>query len=455
MREIELIPDARNLMESTRSIGYSLSAAVADIVDNSIAAQAEKVDIWTPTTSQQCLMILDDGFGMNLEELQTAMRYGSRYVGDLRSKDDLGRFGLGLKMASLSQCRRLTVLSKKRGYSIVGARWDLEHVANSSIPWSLQILDDEDLQKVPWHERLSKQISGTLVIWEDLDVLFLGINREGINASLIEKIKDLQVHLSLVFHRYIAGETGKNFTLNFNGRDLDALDPFLIGRSQKPFAPDSYRLAGQKVVIEPFILPHPKLLTYEEREQAGDLQRDQGFYVYRNKRLVIWGTWFRLSRKFSLSKLARVRVDIPASVEIDKLWSLDVRKSNAMIPEELKLALKKTVEKLGLRSSQVWERRARVEMTRDAFWKQNRFAEGSVSYSINEENSIVRQFIERMPEIRNLLRIVSARLPLDSIYTDVSKDKVIESSEQDLEGLIREMKAAGLDTSVLEKSNFK
>lgn len=450
MREIELIPDARNLMESTRSIGYSLSAAVADIIDNSIAAQAERVYVWTTTPSKQHLMILDDGFGMDAEELQAAMRYGSKYVGDLRSKGDLGRFGLGLKMASLSQCRRLTVLSKKSGCTVVGARWDLEHVANSSTPWSLQLLDDEDLQDVVWSDKLCQQTSGTLVVWEELDVLFLGINEHGFDSALIEKLKELQTHLSLVFHRYISGETGKDFTINFNDRDLEALDPFLTGRSQKPFAPDTFKLAGYKIRIEPFILPHPKLLTYEERELAGDLQRDQGFYVYRNKRLVIWGTWFRLSRKMSLSKLARVRVDIPASAEVDKLWSLDVKKSNASIPEELKSALKKTVEKLGERSSQVWERRARVELTRDSFWKRNKSAEGNVTYTINEENSLVKQFIDSAPGIRSLLRLISARLPLDSIYTDVAKDNIIETNEESLAEIIKQLKLVGLDTSVLE-----
>ena len=213
MREVELIPDARNLMESTRSIGYSLAAAVADIIDNSIAAQAERIYVWTPTPSQQYLTILDDGVGMDAEELQAAMRYGSKYVGDLRSKDDLGRFGLGLKMASLSQCRRLTVLSKKRGGFVVGARWDLEHVANSSTPWSLQLLDEEDLQNIWWFDRLSEQLSGTLVIWENLDVLFLGINEQGFGSALIDKIKELQTHLALVFHRYISGESGKDLSL--------------------------------------------------------------------------------------------------------------------------------------------------------------------------------------------------------------------------------------------------
>ena len=113
MREVELVPDARNLMESTRSIGYSLPAAVADIIDNSIAAMARTVEVWTPEGEDSFLAILDDGFGMTELELKGAMRYGCQHVDDRRRQGDLGRFGLGLKMASLSQCRSLTVLSKK------------------------------------------------------------------------------------------------------------------------------------------------------------------------------------------------------------------------------------------------------------------------------------------------------------------------------------------------------
>ena len=153
MQEISLIPDAKNLMESTRSIGYSLPAAVADLIDNSIAAKARNIFVETPTLSDPNFTILDDGWGMTSKELTNAMKYGSRPVDDVRAESDLGRFGLGLKMASLSQCRSLTVVSKCKG-QIVGARWDLDHVATASLDWSLQILDPQDLESVPGFDQL-------------------------------------------------------------------------------------------------------------------------------------------------------------------------------------------------------------------------------------------------------------------------------------------------------------
>lgn len=442
MKEIELIPNARNLMESTRSIGYSLPAAVADLIDNSIAADAETVEIWTPTDSERYLLILDDGYGMSEKKLLSAMRYGSSFVGDERSESDLGRFGLGLKMASLSQCRRLTVISKTKRGKLVGARWDLDHIAKSKCPWALQILEDGDFDSLPWIDRLASQRSGTLVIWEELDLLLLGINKKGFSDALQQKMQELKKHLELVFHRYLAGEAEHPFAILFNGGPLVPADPFLKNRSTRPYPSDPF---GKRVRITPYLLPHPKFLSNEEKEMAGDLQKDQGFYIYRNKRLVIWGTWFRLSRKLGLSKLARVQVDIPATAEFDKMWSLDVKKSTASIPEQLKGQLKSAVDRLADRSSQVWSKRARREQSKDAIWLREKTEEGNISYVINEDNAVVKSFMRKQPELRAFLRLISARLPLDSLYTDLSNDQVVESNASAVADLIKELRSAGFD----------
>lgn len=449
MKNFELIPDARNLMESTRSIGYSLAAAVADLVDNCIAAEAEQVEIWTPTSENGHLMILDNGFGMTLDDLLIAMRYGSRNVEDSRRPSDLGRFGLGLKMASLSQCRCLTVLSKKAGKLLVGARWDLDHVAQTTCPWALQILEAEDFDSVPWHDKLMKLESGTLVVWEKLDVFFRGIKDKGHGTVLLNKVSELKSHLALVFHRYIEGVEIGPLKILFNGDRLKPVDPFLRNRSKRPFAPDEYSLAGSKIVIEPFILPHPNVLTAEEKEKAGDLQKDQGFYIYRNKRLVIWGTWFRLCRKMGLSKLARVQVDIPASAELDRLWDLDVKKSNATIPEELKQELSRVVEMLANRSGRVWTRRAKAELTERALWVRERNADGSVAYTVNEKHPLVEDLTRTTPGLSSLLTLLSNTLPLNSLYSDLSNDQTIEVNTEEERKALAELEKMGFDTSSL------
>lgn len=257
MKELELIPHAKNLMESTRSVGYSLPAAVADLIDNSIAADARRVRIWTPTESERDLRILDDGRGMDEEGLLAAMRYGSRFVGLERESGDLGRFGLGLKMASLSQCRCLTVVSKQ-GDRVVGACWDLDHVGAASCEWAVQLLEAQDLEKVPWIEELRGQSSGTLVVWTKLDNMLMGISERGFSDALMQRLSDLKSHLALVFHRYLQGEGPHSFEIEFNGRLIEPADPFLEGRSQRPFATDSFssRTAVSSAVLATLLAMH-------------------------------------------------------------------------------------------------------------------------------------------------------------------------------------------------------
>ena len=160
MQTKNLPPYAPTLIESTRAIGYSLEAAVADIIDNSIAASATEVDIYFFPIDGAYISILDNGAGMDETKLDTAMQYGSKSPSDTRDAKDLGRFGLGLKTASLSQCRSLTVVTKQ-GESVLGRRWDIDHVAEVG-DWSLLILEEDELAEVPEIERLMALPSGTL-----------------------------------------------------------------------------------------------------------------------------------------------------------------------------------------------------------------------------------------------------------------------------------------------------
>lgn len=195
MKTKNLPPFAPTLIESTRAIGYSLEAAVADIVDNSIAASATAVDIYFFPIDGAYISILDNGTGMDEAELDLAMQYGSRSPIETRDSKDLGRFGLGLKTASLSQCRSLTVATKQ-GETILARRWDIDHVSEVG-EWSLLILDQEEINEVPEIERLMALSSGTLVVWQKLDRLKAGeINFE---LSLGRKIDSVRSHLALVY----------------------------------------------------------------------------------------------------------------------------------------------------------------------------------------------------------------------------------------------------------------
>ena len=230
MKSRETPPFAPTLMESTRAIGYSLEAAIADIIDNSIAAKAGEVKISFFPIGDAYVCILDDGAGMNSDAIDTAMQYGSKSPSEARELSDLGRYGLGLKTASLSQCRMLTVVSKQ-GEEIVGRRWDLDYVIETQ-SWSLQVLEADDFSEVPHIDDLLNQKSGTLVVWQNLDRMLMG--ELDFEKALGRKMDEVRSHLELVFHRYLSGERGiKRLDIFFNDVKIKPADPFLLKKAPR------------------------------------------------------------------------------------------------------------------------------------------------------------------------------------------------------------------------------
>ncbi|MFJ9501559.1 ATP-binding protein [Brevibacillus centrosporus] len=447
MNVISLPPNAPVLMEATRAIGYSLETAVADIIDNSITANASQIDIMFFPIGDSYITILDDGHGMNREELINAMRYGSKNPLDKRANSDLGRFGLGLKTASMSQCRKLIVVSKKDN-TVVGAQWDLDFIESTG-DWSLQILDEDDLSGVPHIEQLRSHNTGTIVVWKELDRLKIG--EVDLSENLGKYMDQVRDHLSLVFHRYLSGEQGiTKIQMIINKLKVMPIDPFLTGKSTQVMDDENINIDGQKVVVRPFILPHISKLTESEISMLGGkegLRKQQGFYIYRNKRLLVWGTWFRMMRQGELSKLARVRVDIPNS--LDYLWTLDIKKSSAIPPEIIRKNLAGIIGKLSEGSKRTWTYRGKKE-TDDSkvhVWNRVRTREGGIVYEINRDHPLV-EFASSFDKaekkkIDQLLSQIERSLPLNQLYIDLTSDERIanenEISRDDLLPLLRQL----------------
>lgn len=434
MRTKSLPPYAPTLIESTRAIGYSLEAAVADIIDNSIAANAVNVDIYFFPVDGAYIAILDNGSGMNEKEINIAMQYGSKNPTEERDKKDLGRFGLGLKTASLSQCRCLTVISKQ-GKRLEGRQWDIDHVIEVG-DWSLIILDEEEINEFPQVEELKKYESGTLVIWQKLDRLKAGeINFE---LSLGRKIDRVRNHLSLVYHRYLMGESGiRKLKLFINGEKVKAIDPFLTNKSVQAMDDETLIIQGHKILVRPYILPHISKLTSDEIKMLGGkdgLRKQQGFYVYRNKRLLVWGTWFRMMRQGDLSKLARIRVDIPNT--LDDLWTLDIKKSSALPPAEVRKNLEIIINQIAERSKRTWTFRGKKEVsdTETHIWNRMKNKQGGYYYEINREHPFVQQLVKVDPSLKMsiyaLLQQIELGLPLNQLYVDLNNDEQITNDNE-------------------------
>lgn len=458
-REVSLPPVAPAMLESMRAIGYSFEAALADIIDNSVAAQASTVSIQVRRQPSLYVAIIDDGIGMTEQGLREAMRYGGVGPNAIRSEGDLGRFGLGLKTASLSQCRRLTVVTLSDG-TLCGAIWDLDTIAANN-DWTLTLLDADEVRDLPHVDRLEAIGHGTIVIWQGFDRATAG---ESSPAEAVERLVDgSRAHLSLAFHRYIGGgvpgAAPRRVQISINDAPLPLIDPFLSHKKGRQVLPEQdLQVEGGQISIRPFILPHLSRMSKEEIELAGGeegLRREQGFYVYRNYRLITHGTWFRMMRQGELMKLARVRVDIPNS--LDHLWALDVKKSEAYPPQAVRVVLRTFIEQIGDRSRRVFTFRGRTRQRDEIIHLWNRVeTRTGVDYLINRDHPAViaattgPDGLDRRFE--SLLRVLEIGLPADAIYADMAGDTVVSNArtsdsevEADLEQMARRLVDALLD----------
>lgn len=446
MQTIDMPPYAPTLMESTRAMGYNLETAIADIIDNSIAANATMVDIdFSPYAAVPYISILDNGTGMDEREINDAMRYGSQSSLNVRAETDLGRFGLGLKTASMSQCRCLTVISKQ-GSHVEGRRWDLDEVYHSGF-WSLISLAPDDLEQLPQYtEKLKPLHSGTIVIWEKLDRLLKGAVKA--DKLMNKQMEDVREHLSLVFHRYLAGEAGiTKLSIKMNGYVVQPRDPFLTGKSTVFQAEEKYIIEGHPVCVSTYLLPHISRLSRKEREDLGGtegLTKGQGFYIYRNKRLLVWGTWFRMHRKDELSKLARIKVDVPNA--LDHLWTLDIRKSTAIPPDVIKSNLARIVERISDGSRRTWTFRGKREISDKGnhLWNKTVVRDGIV-YNLNRDHVFLKMLSESLDSeqkhlLEDYLRLAEGYLPLNQLYVDLNNEEQINiKKDREAENEVLEM----------------
>lgn len=426
------VPSAYNTISSNRSIGYSMTSAVADIIDNSISADAKNITLYAPSLDDPILLIVDDGHGMDWNELDVAMTFGGAInCQEIRDKNDLGRFGMGLKTASLSQCTCLEVISKKNGV-FVGGCWNLAYIKKND-SWDYLVISENDcLSKVKGTFLASDSVpSGTAVIWSHFDRLReSAVNKFDEFSNQMSKTCEM---LSLIFHRYMTGETGINkVKITYNGNVLKPNDPFLTGEIAELAKEQIIPLNNEIIKVHCHKLPHPDKLTKEQlrRVQLGStLLETQGFYVYRNKRLIDYGTWFGLASKLDKTKLSRIQIDIPNT--LDSVWSLDIKKSKAIPPEKIRDDLRNILGANADKSKRTYTTRARKKDS-GSYWIREITPTNSIEYSVNDEHPLIKEFKSRLPEslvpeFDLVLRNVSKYFPFSQLELDQQDDKIIEN----------------------------
>ncbi len=452
-RIVEAIPHAASLIEGLRDFGYSLETSLADVIDNAITAGAVTVDIIAETASDEpWLAIVDNGHGMTEAELVEAMRPGSRNPRDLRKPSDLGRFGLGMKTASFAQCRNLTVLTRQSG-RLTSASWDLDEVAIKNA-WEIELDDEpslpEGIELPPPH--------GTAVIWRKLDRLDGGYkhSRDERARTINSAISVAEDHLRLVFHRFLEGPKPR-LILRLNGRPLKPIDPFASSHPATQFdPPDDLQLKQGLIAIRSCTLPHHKKMTEAEWKDVAGPEghlKSQGLYIYRADRLIIAGGWLGLTAQTELTKLCRVRVDIPNTMDAE--WKIDVKKASAQLPPIVRTRLKKVIERYVSTSRRTYQGRGRklVETQRMPMW--NRLQKDkSIVFRADLGHPVLQDFVDRLPKdlqsaFRNCINLLSASLPIESLHADLlGAAEAVVADDVDVPALRQQVEA--MITTLLE-----
>jgi hypothetical protein len=419
-------PDAASLMTTARSFGnYDLASALADLVDNSIDAGADEVGIICDYRGGDPeVRVVDNGKGMSPDELKEAMRPASKDPREKRSPDELGRFGWGLKSASFSQCRKLCVISRKNGHPASGAIWNLDDIAN----WKMQILTAREAEKASTSGDLSA--SGTEVIWNGCDRLSEDgeLSETEFNSLVSRAIQ----RISLIFHKYLAKLVPKKrLIITLNGQALTPYDPFCVhNEATQQLEIEPVPFGKHRVSVKPFILPHWSKLSEAEHAALGGEEgwiKNQGFYVYRNHRLIIEGTWFGLVKHGELSQLVRIAVDIPNT--LDSVWKISIDKHHAQLPNVLKNRLQQVVESIRSRSAHVVRRKPGSidREPRAVVWSRH-VKNGEISYSINRDHPLLQALRHQVTDdmrqcLDGALTIIEKTFPVDRFGHDASKSQ--------------------------------
>lgn len=418
------IPPAKSLIQGLRCIGYNFSTALADIIDNSISADAKHIQVLSnPDDEEPYVVIFDDGHGMGFKELDNAMTLGSDRDEKEDSEYELGRFGLGLKSASFSQCLRLTVASKNCN-RINAMRYDLKKIQEKN-EWLLDILDTNEIDSLPEIDLLKNASTGTLVIWQCFDKIME--ESDSFKNSFINTIGVAKAHIELVFHRF-----WDDIEISFNGHRIEKRDPFLTSApNHQEGRTMTINVDGQDIFVTPFVLPYANSLTEDNKRMLGNpksIYDDQGFYIYRNKRLIIWGSWLRMKIRSEFNKLARVRVDIPSS--LDSLWMLDVKKSSAKIPDKIKDQLQISIKDSIVRSKREVKYPGKKEAEAEhPLWQRIDLHGGKVKYEINREDNPLYSALVDMLDDKQL---VALNTYLDKIEEFIPKGLIVSDNADSL-----------------------
>ncbi|PGN62198.1 ATP-binding protein [Priestia megaterium] len=448
-------PSARPVLHALRSIGYRAKTAIADLIDNCIDASATQIQVnFIFEEFDGYITIKDNGIGMDNDTLQDAMNIGSKDPRDPRKPKELGRFGMGLKTASFSLGKRLSVLTKRDG--IYHERcWDLDHVSDCN-KWELfRNIPIEVKDKMGEIEGTN----GTIVCIDKLD-RFMGAGTDKLikESSFNSKVRRIKEHLGFVFHSLISKS---KLSMYINGNLITSWDPFLLNNPRLIEGEQQViKVNHHKIVVTPYVLPHSSYFNTVEYNEAGGIKgwRDhQGFYIYRENRLLHFGDWLGLFPKDTASQLARIRIDLPNTA--DSEWQVDVKKSMITAPEEAKENLKAIAEIHRQISKEIFYFRTKSSYGGQKIkgslntWEPSGNDNG-YGFVLNRTHPILNEIIDKVDSdtlklLNMYLKFVELGSPSNITHTTKPIDEEIQPIEDGVKELVMQFASMMIDSGLV------
>lgn len=444
----EKTPHAKMLLVALRSVGYTIETAIADIVDNSVSGAATEIELYFDWDNRR-IIIADNGLGMGYQELMDAMEIGSADPNEMRPSEDLGRFGLGMKTAAFSMAKNLLVISKKNSI-VSNAEWNLDTVASED-KWEITEYDESEmsviLESVNTYTQYNDWKQGTLIIISELDRLVDDANIEKSKKNFYKMIRNIKSHVAITFHRFMEEDELK---ISVNGNRIAPWNPFWIkSPSTMELAREELFDGKNEVIVEPYILPHKNKFNseddYKDAAGARDWRGHQGFYVYRNRRLLVYGTWFGKFKKEPAYNLARIKLDMSADSDFE--WDIDIKKSKATLPVAIEeritqiayWAIEKSVAVYNSRG--VYNRKNTANKTSLKYvWEQRKNLSGNYMFYLNKKHPMLLKILSEMDadaqkELKTYLSLIESYSPImlsglmeketDFVISDEDKQKEI------------------------------
>ncbi|MEK5208594.1 ATP-binding protein [Psychrobacillus sp. FSL H8-0510] len=440
MRTIETQPLATSLIQSLRNIGYRPQTAIADLIDNSLDAGATEVYLnFEYNEGNGIISICDNGCGMDEASLQNAMTIGSKDPRLARKENELGRYGMGLKTASFSLGKMLSVLTMKNG-EISQRSWNLDHVSEVNA-WELHLQVPEELKGF---QQQLKGESGTIVIINELD-RFCRFGEEKVIklTSFNSKVRKIQRYLEMVYHVLL--ENGLVITIN--DRKLIPWNPFLEGNERRYEGESQIiRYNGKRIRVTPFVLPHPSTFNKQDYEEAAGTKgwRDQqGFYIYREQRLVNFGEWFNLFPKDVASQLVRIKVEFGNDSDID--WKIDIKKSFVAVPDEIKDKLREIAkhyrqisQNMMIQRGSIGKQEAKIKGSLNT-WEIRDTERGS-SYILNRTHPMLEKLLNDLDtSTRKLLNSYLKFVEIGSPNNLLDTSQMVKNDGKDIDDTLKKL----------------